>query len=215
MVQWDGMVKVLGFGISSMNGLTGVSTKVPEVLHYTSPEQLRGEACDHRSALFSLGAILYEMATERKAFEGDTAEQVRSAILDTSTASAASARKPNLSHGLSALIMKAISKSPENRFQSCQDLLREIEQCNSSGPRPRLRPPRRNPKLRLRVAGCGCKTCAQAERSSPRRPRPRSPAQASQLSSSGAGPPKPAAPAAAKPPTQPEIQRRSDDGRAG
>src|SRR5581483_4530056 len=118
MVQWDGMVKVLGFGISSMNGLAGTSTKVPEVLHYVSPEQLRGEACDHRSALFSLGAILYEMATERKAFEGDTAVQVRSAILD-GVPPLPHRIKPNLSHGLSALIMKAISKSPENRFQSC------------------------------------------------------------------------------------------------
>src|SRR5205823_7702467 len=107
MVQWDGMVKVLGFGISSMNALAAVSTGVPEVLHYTSPEQLRGEACDHRSALFSLGAILYEMATERKAFAGETAEQIRSAILDT-VPPLPHRLKANLSPALSALIMKAI-----------------------------------------------------------------------------------------------------------
>ncbi len=55
----------------------------PEVLHYASPEQVRGEACDHRSVLFSLGAVLYEMATEQKAFPGETAEQVRQAILES------------------------------------------------------------------------------------------------------------------------------------
>jgi eukaryotic-like serine/threonine-protein kinase len=131
MVQWDGMVKVLGFGISSMNSLASVSTGVPEILHYVSPEQLRGEACDHRSALFSLGAILYEMATERKAFAGETAEQIRAAILDT-VPPLPHRLKANLSPSLSALIMKAISKSPDNRFQSGQDLVRELEQCNAS-----------------------------------------------------------------------------------
>src|SRR5207237_10676796 len=65
MVQWDGMVKVLGFGMSAMNSHAIESAALPEVLHYASPEQLRGETCDHRSMLFSLGAILYEMATEQ------------------------------------------------------------------------------------------------------------------------------------------------------
>jgi serine/threonine-protein kinase len=44
-------------------------------MYYFAPEQLRGEALDHRAAIFSLGAVLYEMATEQKAFAGSTAEQ--------------------------------------------------------------------------------------------------------------------------------------------
>jgi serine/threonine protein kinase len=132
MVQWDGMVKVLGFGISSMNGLASASSSVvPEILHYISPEQLRGEACDHRSALFGLGAILYEMATERKAFAGQTAEQIRAAILET-VPPLPHRLKTNLTPSLSALIMKAISKSPDNRFQSGQELVRALEQCNAT-----------------------------------------------------------------------------------
>ena len=70
MVQWDGMVKVLGFGMSAMNSLAMETATIPDILHYASPEQLRGEACDHRSMLFSLGTILYEMATEQKPFTG-------------------------------------------------------------------------------------------------------------------------------------------------
>jgi eukaryotic-like serine/threonine-protein kinase len=128
MVQWDGMVKVLGFGISAMSAHAAESPNVPEMLHYASPEQLRGEAADHRSALFSLGAILYEMATEQKAFGGETPDQVRAAILE---------RKPPLPHrlkanmnsGFSDLIMKAISKSPDERYQSGQELVRDLEQC--------------------------------------------------------------------------------------
>src|SRR5512135_180537 len=51
MVQWDGLVKVLGFGISNMSANAAkASEAVPEVMHYSSPEQMRGEALDHRSA---------------------------------------------------------------------------------------------------------------------------------------------------------------------
>lgn len=199
MVQWDGMVKVLGFGISSMNALAGVATGVPEVLQYTSPEQLRGEACDHRSALFSLGAILYEMATERKAFAGETAEQIRAAILDT-IPPLPHRLKANLSPGLSALIMKAISKSPENRFQSGQELVRELEQCNASV--TKVAPPAAvvKPKVQAAAAGAGPKLA----------PKPNVPAQPSVTAkpNPAAKPlPKPvasaAAPAAAKPAAKP------------
>src|ERR1700720_208616 len=78
MVTWDGTVKVLSFGASSMGAFTCQSSgKAPEVLHYVSPEQLRGDPVDGRSDMFSLGAILYEMVTERKAFDGADADQVR------------------------------------------------------------------------------------------------------------------------------------------
>src|SRR5712691_5122502 len=83
MVTWDGTVKVLGFGASSMGAFTCQgSGKGPEVLHYVSPEQLRGDPVDARSNMFSLGAILYEMVTERKAFAGEDADQVRHAIYE-------------------------------------------------------------------------------------------------------------------------------------
>jgi serine/threonine protein kinase len=131
MVQWDGMVKILAFGSSLINSqameLTGA---VPEVLHYASPEQLRGEPCDHRSALFSLGAILYEMATEQKAFTGESADQVRTAILE-STPPLPHRLKANVNQGLSSLIMKALAKSPDERYQSGQELVRDLEQCKS------------------------------------------------------------------------------------
>ncbi|MGH9517790.1 MAG: PEGA domain-containing protein [Terriglobales bacterium] len=179
MVQWDGMVKVLGFGISSMNALAATSVGVPEVLHYISPEQLRGQACDHRSALFSLGAILYEMATERKAFAGETAEQVRSAILD-SVPPLPHRLKANLSPALSALIMKAISKSPENRFQNSRELLRELEQCNASA--TKVAPPAAAVKPKIQAAGAAAGVAPKLA------PKPSVPAQSATT-------PKPAVPA--------------------
>lgn len=131
MVQWDGQVKVLGFGISTMNSSAMDLSVAPEILHYSSPEQVRGEACDHRSAIFSLGAVLYEMATEQKAFAGETSEQVRKAILET-TPPLPPRLKANLNPGLSDLIMKALAKSPEERYHSGQDLVRDLENCKVS-----------------------------------------------------------------------------------
>ena len=87
MVTWDGTVKVLSFGVSCMGAFTcQAAGKAPEVLHYVSPEQLRGDPVDGRSNIFSLGAILYEMATESKAFAGDDADQVRQQIVEATPA---------------------------------------------------------------------------------------------------------------------------------
>ena len=132
MVQWDGLVKVLGFGISRMNATAAPAESTPEVMHYFSPEQFRGEPLDHRSAIFSLGAVLYEMATEQKAFAGNSAEEVRAAILE-GTPPLPHRLKGNVNPALSELIMKALSKSPQERFQSGQELVKELEQCKSSG----------------------------------------------------------------------------------
>ena len=132
MVQWDGLVKVLGFGISSMNATAVLSESLPEVTHYFSPEQLRGEALDHRSAIFSLGAVLYEMATEQKAFTGNTAEELRAAILEA-TPPLPHRLKGNINPSLSELIMKALAKNPDERCQSGQELVRELEQCKQAG----------------------------------------------------------------------------------
>ena len=71
MVSWDGTVKILGFGISTMSAFAAqASGAAPGVLHYMSPEQLRGDPLGASSNLFSLGAIFYEMVTERKALVG-------------------------------------------------------------------------------------------------------------------------------------------------
>jgi len=132
MVGWDGIVKVLGFGISTMNATASASpSSVPDVLYYASTEQVRGEACDHRSTLFSLAAVLYEMATEQKPFTGETAEKLRQAILEQTPALPVRL-KPNVNRGLNDLIMKALSKSPDERYQSGQELIRDLENCKSA-----------------------------------------------------------------------------------
>ena len=132
MVTWDGTVKVLSFGVSCMGAFTcQASGTAPEVLHYVSPEQLRGDPVDGRSNIFSLGAILYEMATETKAFPGDDADQVRQAIVETTPPAPIEVNR-KIHPVLSEVIMKALSKAPEDRFQSGQELVNELERCKES-----------------------------------------------------------------------------------
>src|SRR5260221_6995185 len=152
MVQWDGQAKVVGFGISTMSShAIDPSGAVPEVLHYASPEQLRGEACDHRSALFSLGAVLYEMATEQKAFPGETVEQVRQAILENQPPLPVRL-KPKVNSGLSQLIMKALSKSPDERQQSGHELVQDLEKCKSANSLAAAAPGTQKPKAQAAAA---------------------------------------------------------------
>ena len=141
MVTWDGTVKVLSFGVSCMGAFTcQASGKAPDVLHYVSPEQLRGDPVDGRSNIFSLGAILYEMATENKAFPGDDADQVRQAISEAMPP-APIAVNPKIHPVLSEVIMKALSKAPEERYQSGQDLVNDLERCKESATKASAKKP--------------------------------------------------------------------------
>jgi eukaryotic-like serine/threonine-protein kinase len=141
MVQWDGIAKVLGYGISS-TGLHAVQAqgKPPQILHYMSPEQVRGDPIDARSNLFSLGTILYEMITERKAFGGEDADQVRRAILE-SAPTQISQINPSVHEALEAVVMKVLAKDPQERYQSGQDLIADLEKCKSGAAKASPRKP--------------------------------------------------------------------------
>ena len=132
MVTWDGTVKILGFGISTMGAYAAQAQgPAPEALQYMSPEQLRDDPLDARSNLFSLGAILYEMVTERPAFQGEEADQMRRSITDM-TPVAPDLVNRKVHPVLSQVIMKALSKAPEDRYQSGQELVNDLERCKES-----------------------------------------------------------------------------------
>jgi serine/threonine protein kinase len=132
MVSWDGTVKMLGFGISTMSAFAAqASGAAPGVLHYMSPEQLRGDPLGAPSNIFSLGAIFYEMVTERKAFDGEDSDQVRQSISEM-TPVAPDQINRKIHPALSQVIMKALSKAPEERYQSGQDLVNDLERCKES-----------------------------------------------------------------------------------
>src|ERR1017187_3827284 len=133
MCGWDGTVRILSYGISSVGKFAAQMPDVPSILHYMSPEQVRGESIDARSNLFSLGAMFYEMVTDRKAFDREDAESLRQSILD-STPVPPMHVNPKLHPVLSDLIMKALAKDPGERYQNGRELLDDLEKCKESKP---------------------------------------------------------------------------------
>src|SRR5207253_1063783 len=140
MCGWDGTVKILSYGVSSAGKFTQqISAGLPSFLQYMSPEQIRGEDIDGRSNLFSLGAMFYEMVTDRKAFEGKDAESLRQSILETTPAPPLHVN-PKLHPLLSDLIMKALEKDPAKRYQRGRELLDNLENCKESRPQAAAKP---------------------------------------------------------------------------
>ena len=133
MVQWDGMVKILGYGISNMSLIEAESGNgLGRLMPYCSPEQIRGEAVDLRSNLFTLGSILYEMVAGRKAFDAEDAVALVSQIEHDMPPNPSSVNA-KIQPAVSALIMKALAKDPVERYQSARELLDDLEKCKENG----------------------------------------------------------------------------------
>jgi serine/threonine-protein kinase len=134
MCGWDGTVRILSFGVSSVgNFVLQVPIGVPTILHYMSPEQVLGQTMDGRSNLFSLGAMFYEMVTERKAFDREDMETLRQSILESAPVPPIQVN-PKVHPLLSDLIMKALAKDPAQRYQTGRELLADLEKCKEAKP---------------------------------------------------------------------------------
>ncbi len=128
MIDKSGNAKIMDFGIARSlraEGITGEGTIIgtPE---YMSPEQVEGRETDQRSDIYSLGVVLYEMLTGKVPFEG---ENTFSIALKHKDEMPPHPRKfnPELSPELSAVILKCMAKEKEERYQSAQDLLRDLD----------------------------------------------------------------------------------------
>jgi len=111
--------------------LTGEGTIVG-TLNYMSPEQIEGKEADSRSDIFGFGAVLYEMATGKRAFEGKSQISVASAILEKEP-EPISAIKPMTPPALAHVVKKCLAKTPDERWQSASDLASELKWIGESG----------------------------------------------------------------------------------
>ena len=139
MVSKDGFVKILDFGLaklvepesdqlSAMPTLGTPQTSAGTVLGtvtYMSPEQASGELVDYRSDQFSLGSMLYEMATGRKAFQRKTAAETMSAIIREEPEDAGKLR-PDLPPPVRWILDRCLAKDREERYASTKDLARDL-----------------------------------------------------------------------------------------
>jgi len=100
---------------------------------YMSPEQVEGKELDGRSDIFSLGAVLYEMVTGQRAFEGKSQLSVASAILEKEPAPITSI-KPLTPRSLDHVVRRCLAKDPDERWQSARDLALELKSISSTDP---------------------------------------------------------------------------------
>jgi serine/threonine protein kinase len=140
MIRPKGRVKILDFGLAKLretdrteaagSELPTMSVtmegKIVGTVGYMSPEQAEGKAVDHRSDIFSLGILLYEMITGRQPFRGDTRMSVLSSIIKDEP-QPVTAINQDLPHHLSRIIGRCLAKEPDLRYQSTQDLRNELD----------------------------------------------------------------------------------------
>src|SRR5689334_18360307 len=140
MLRPDGYVKVLDFGLAKLSeqATPAVAAEAPTIqvrtgsgivigtAGYMSPEQARGLGVDHRSDIFSLGAVIYEMLARRKPFEGDTPSDTLAAILKTEPPPLARV-VPGVPPELVRIVNKSLRKDREERYQVVKDLWLDLK----------------------------------------------------------------------------------------
>ena len=128
MVLKNGSVKVMDFGIARVMSKSNTLTK--EALgsvHYISPEQAKGSHTDNRSALYSLGVVMYEMMAGRPPYDGESPVAVAIQHINGG-AVVPSNFNPNLPRGLEQIIMKAMALELPDRFGSAGEMLKDMEE---------------------------------------------------------------------------------------
>jgi eukaryotic-like serine/threonine-protein kinase len=147
-VTKDGRIKILDFGLAKLTQAQSEpqsGSDAPTATHhatelglvmgtigYMAPEQVRGQAVDHRTDIFALGAVLYEMVAGKRAFQRSTSADTMSAILNEDPP-AISQIVRTAPLGLQRVIQRCLEKNPEQRFQSASDLSFALESSSDSG----------------------------------------------------------------------------------
>src|SRR6267378_3641067 len=135
MLTADDTVKVTDFGTAKILqfGTVQQTAHVMGTPSYMSPEQVKGRAVDGRSDIFSLGVMLYEMVTGEKPFPG---QNITTVIYKIVNEEAVPPRQinPSIHAGISTVVMRALEKDPDQRYQSCREMLEDLRNYRSIAP---------------------------------------------------------------------------------
>src|SRR5499427_5079874 len=134
MLTADDTVKVTDFGTAKILqfGTVQQTTHVMGTPSYMSPEQVKGRAVDGRSDIFSLGVMLYEMVTGEKPFPGQNITTVIYKIVNEDPVPPRQI-DASIHPGISAVIMRALAKEPEQRYQTCREMLEDLRNYRAQG----------------------------------------------------------------------------------
>jgi eukaryotic-like serine/threonine-protein kinase len=135
MLTADDTVKVTDFGTAKILqfGTVQQTAHVMGTPSYMSPEQVKGRAVDGRSDIFSLGVMLYEMVTGEKPFPGQNITTVIYKIVNEAPVPPRQI-DPSIHPGISAVIMRALEKEPDQRYQNCREMLEDLRNYRSIAP---------------------------------------------------------------------------------
>jgi beta-lactam-binding protein with PASTA domain/predicted Ser/Thr protein kinase len=134
LVDAEGRVKVTDFGIARAG--TSQMTETGSIVgtaQYLSPEQARGGEVDPRSDLYSLGVVLYELLTGKTPFDGDTPVEIAMKHLST-TPKPPSKLRPEIPPELDKVVLRALAKNPDERYQSADEMEADLERVTRGAP---------------------------------------------------------------------------------
>jgi len=128
MVNDDGVVKIMDFGLAKLKGVTKLTKEGTTLgtLQYMSPEQVLGTGVDRRSDIFSLGVVLFEMITGRLPFGGDDEAALINSILNE-TPEPLARYKADVPEGLQRIVDKALAKDKEERYQHADEVVADLK----------------------------------------------------------------------------------------
>jgi hypothetical protein len=128
LISYEGDIKLCDFGIAKAASKSSQTQAgaLKGKLQYMSPEQASGKPLDRRSDLFSLGSVLYEMLTGVKLFAGESDMTILDQVRNVK-AQPPSSKNPDVPKRVDSIVLKALAKSPEDRYQNASDLQRDLE----------------------------------------------------------------------------------------